>query len=172
MSEEEAEQWIEKEIRKAVNSKLPVINDFFHVLRHAWIVCSTRSLDWIHRKTKQRELSWVRNNHRWERSAHRLISSTFILAPQKKSLGNKPTQNRIKAKKERFWNLLQSYWIWNMEVLIDYFGDEYPVLIRPDKTVKENKKEIAVWHSGVVFWSRTISQSKRNTSSCISERKS
>ena len=31
-----------------------------------------------------------------------------------------------------------------MEVIIDYFGDEYPVLIRPEKTVKENKKEIAV----------------------------
>lgn len=59
-----------------------------------------------------------------------------------------------------------------MEVLIDYFGDEYPVLIRPDKTVKENKKEIAVWHSGVVFWRRTICRSKKNTSSCTLERKS
>ena len=42
MSEKEAEQWIEKEIRKAVKSKLPVINDVFHVLWHAWIVCSKR----------------------------------------------------------------------------------------------------------------------------------
>ena len=29
-----------------------------------------------------------------------------------------------------------------MEVIINYYGEEYPCLIRPDKTVKENKVEI------------------------------
>lgn len=32
-----------------------------------------------------------------------------------------------------------------MEVIIDYYGEDYQCLIRPDKTVNENKKEIAVW---------------------------
>lgn len=59
-----------------------------------------------------------------------------------------------------------------MEVIIDYYGDEYPVLIRPDKTVKENKQEIAVRHTGVVFLCRVVSQLKRNTFSCILEKKS
>ena len=27
------------ELMRAVNSKLPIMNDFFHVLRHAWSVC-------------------------------------------------------------------------------------------------------------------------------------
>ena len=31
-----------------------------------------------------------------------------------------------------------------MEVIIDYYGEDYPFLIRPDKTVRENKKELAV----------------------------
>ena len=31
-----------------------------------------------------------------------------------------------------------------MEVIIDYYGEDYPCLIRPDKTVRENKLEIAV----------------------------
>ena len=35
MSESEAESFLKNEIMRAVNSKLPVINDFFHVLRHA-----------------------------------------------------------------------------------------------------------------------------------------
>lgn len=31
-----------------------------------------------------------------------------------------------------------------MEVIIDYYGEDYQCLIRPDKTVNENKQEIAV----------------------------
>ena len=37
-----------------------------------------------------------------------------------------------------------SYSFYKMEVIINYYGEEYPCLIRPDKTVKENKVEIAV----------------------------
>ena len=31
-----------------------------------------------------------------------------------------------------------------MEVIIDYYGEEYPCYIYPDKTVKENIQAIAV----------------------------
>ena len=34
-----------------------------------------------------------------------------------------------------------------MEVIINYYGEEYPCLIRPDKTVKENKADIANFFS-------------------------
>ena len=37
--EKEAEAILKSEIMRSVNSKLPVMNDFFHVLRHAFLVC-------------------------------------------------------------------------------------------------------------------------------------
>ena len=40
--------------------------------------------------------------------------------------------------------VLQSWLEGRMEVIIDYYGEEYPCYIYPDKTVKENIQAIAV----------------------------
>ena len=41
-------------------------------------------------------------------------------------------------------SFLQSLNLHTMEVIIDYYGEEYPCYIYPDKTVKENIQAIAV----------------------------
>ena len=42
VNEKEAEAILKSEIMRSVNSKLPVMNDLFHVLRHAFLVCLER----------------------------------------------------------------------------------------------------------------------------------
>ena len=39
-----------------------------------------------------------------------------------------------------------------MEVIIDYYEEEYPCFIYPDRTVLANKEEIAVWDILVGFY--------------------
>lgn len=49
-----------------------------------------------------------------------------------------------------------------MEVIIDYYGEDYPFLIRPDKSVMDNKLEIAVSSKGLNESSRKCFQWKMN----------
>lgn len=54
-----------------------------------------------------------------------------------------------------------------MEVIIDYYGEEYPCYIYPDKTVKENIEAIAVREAPSLIMTRPTFRLTRPMYPCM-----
>ena len=64
-------------------------------------------------------------------------------------------------------SVLQSWFKERMEVIIDYYGEEYPCYIYPDKTVKENIEAIAVREAPSLIMTRPTFRLTRPMYPCM-----